>query len=78
MAAIKQKLTNIDMLKRLQYSMNSNCAETAKKILTGQSTVEHELKYCGGFMEAVLNGDYETALQRADAFNQIALLTPVN
>ncbi len=78
MTAIRQKLTNIEMLKRLQYSTNSNCSETAKRILTGESTIEHELKYCGGFMEAVLNGDYQTALQRADAFNQIALLTPIN
>jgi hypothetical protein len=57
------------MLKLLVNSRNTVVANTAKKIINNESTVDYEAKYCGGFMKQVLNGNYEKALQLADSDN---------
>lgn len=75
---IKVNLSTLEMLERLQYSKNINCAAIAKRILAGVSSVEYELKYTGGFMTAVLEGDYQTAISRADYYNKEALNTVIN
>ncbi len=62
-----------EMLKKISTSSNETCARTARKILNGETTIEEELKYEGSFMTAVLKGDYEEALNRADSENYYAL-----
>lgn len=62
------------MLKAIaKYSKNTKCVNIAKRILDGTSTIEEEIKYTGGFMTAVLNGDFEEAWYRADSLNRDAL-----
>lgn len=62
-----------EMLNLLVHSQNESIARTAKNILSGSTTIETELKYCGGFMAAVLKNDYNEALARADSDNYYAL-----
>jgi|SRR5690606_9162538 len=79
MEAIKleeRKMTTIQMLTRLQYSENQNVAQLSKKILNSgdvDAAIEEELQYTGGFMTAVLKGDYAEAYKRADGFNKAIL-----
>lgn len=61
------------MLAAISESTNKNSSNLALKILTGRTTIQEELKYTGGFMTAVLKGEYETALGRADSENLASL-----
>ena len=61
------------MLYKLQTSANESCAQTAKRILSGQTTIETELKYSGGFMSSVLKGETDLAFAKADIGNHYAL-----
>ncbi len=61
------------MLVKLILSKNEFVSLMALKLLANETTVEHELRFSGGFMTAVLRGDYETALLRADKDNREAL-----
>jgi hypothetical protein len=67
-------MTNLEMIKKLQFSKSEVTAFKCKQILNGQSTIENELKYSGGFLTAVLKGDFEEALARADFENKKILL----
>ena len=73
---VAKKLTTIQMLSRLQHTSNAVVSSKAKKILASENVIGaiyEEKASCGGFMKAVLNGDYEDALARADHENYIAL-----
>lgn len=70
---VKYRTTKI-MLEALQYSNNELCAEIAKSILRGDVTIEQALKYAGGFMKAVLNGNGHEAIVHGDRDNLIAIL----
>lgn len=61
------------MLQKLVNSGNVIVAKRAQSILSGRTSVDEELKYCGSFLRAVLEGDYQTALNRADHMNYLAL-----
>lgn len=67
--------TTNEMLTRLSQSKNYHVQLLSKDILSGAISKDYALKYAGGFMTAVLKGDYETALQRADGDNLKALQT---
>lgn len=66
-------MTTDQMLSLLMFSKNEIVAGKALKIISGEMSIQEELKYCGSFMKAVLTGDYEQALRRADADNYFAL-----
>lgn len=66
-------MTTQEMLLKLTRSNNELIADKARRIIEGVTTSEEELKYCGSFLRAVLNGDYEEALRRADSCNYQAL-----
>lgn len=60
-----------EMLKRLQYSENKIIASAARRIAEGYETIaEAKKRGYGGFMQAVLDGDYDEALCRADTENR--------
>lgn len=61
------------MLQKLVNSGNVSVAKRAQSILSGKTDPNEELKYCGSFLRAVLQGDYQTALNRADHMNYFAL-----
>ena len=61
------------MLVKLTLSKNEQCSMLALKLLANETTIENEYKYAGGFMKAVLNGNYNDAITRADNENKIAL-----
>lgn len=63
------------MLEKLQFSKNEQIAKKCKLILDEKTTIEEELKYSGGFLTAVLKGNFEEALQRADSENKKCLLS---
>lgn len=67
------QLTTIEMLKKLQHSKDTNCANLAKKLLANETTAEVELKFAGPFMTYVLQGCFEKALLLADKDNREAL-----
>lgn len=63
------------MIRALALSKNTCTAGIMKRLLNGTSTLEQE--QCmnhGSFVTAVLKGDYETALAKADSENKAALL----
>jgi hypothetical protein len=65
-----------DMLEKLQYSKNKAIADVAKRILSSSNfdaQVKKELQWAGGFLAAVLKGNYEDALRKADGMNRKAL-----
>ena len=73
---VAKKLTTIQMLNKLQHSSNTLVASKAKKILSSGDVIGaiyKEKASCGGFMYAVLDGNYTEALARADHENHIAL-----
>lgn len=61
-------VTTEDMLKVLQFSKNELTAKHASIILLGIVSKKQAMEY-GGFMQAVLNSNYELALQLADSDN---------
>jgi hypothetical protein len=63
-------MTTIEMLERLQHSQNKIVASLAERIIEGKETIKEAqtLSY-GGFVNAVLNGNYQEALERADLEN---------
>lgn len=69
----KKILTRDEMIQRLTRSGNDHVRALCNKILAKQTTIEEELRYTGSFMTAVLTGDYESAMQRADLDNRTAL-----
>lgn len=66
-------MTTNEMLVKLTSSKNEIIAYKSMKILMGVTKAEEEIKYCGSFFRAVLEGDYEAALMRADSENREAL-----
>lgn len=58
-----------EMLKALAASGNMIVQIIAKGIISGESTIEHERKYTGSFMSAVLDGNFEEAVRNADNIN---------
>lgn len=67
-------LNTNEMLAALTQSENHNCRDLARKILSGEKTIENELKYTGSFMTAVLKGDYAEAIALSDSLNRAALV----
>ena len=65
-------VTTNTMLKVLVKSENLLTAVHAEQILNGAMSNE-QARSCGGFMNAVLDGDYERALRLADKDNLNAL-----
>jgi hypothetical protein len=63
------------MLVKLTKSKNELIAKKSEDILLGVKTIEEEMKYCGSFFRAVLEGNYEDALRKADSFNRQAFAT---
>ena len=68
-------MTTNEMLVKLTKSENEIISNKSVKILLGMTTIEEEKKYCGSFFRAVLEGNYEEALRRADGYNRNALLS---
>lgn len=68
-------MTTYEMLVKLTKSKNELIAKKSEDILLGVKTIEEERKYCGSFFLAVLEGNYEDALRKADSFNRQALAT---
>lgn len=66
-------MTTNEMLVKLTGSKNQIIANKSVDILLGIKDIEVEKKYCGSFFKAVLEGDYEEALRRADSDNRQAL-----
>ena len=62
------------MLRALCESGNEKCRYLAISLVTHQADSEHEKKYAGNFMSAVLDGDFPKALKMADSFNWLALI----
>lgn len=71
-------MTRDEMLRRLTISKNEQVADTAKKILAGKLDPEVVKSYCGSFLRAVLNGDFEHAKSKADSENMRALMNERN
>ena len=64
------------MIRAIAHSENTCAAGIAKRLLNGTSTLEQEqCRNHGGFITAVLNGDYNTAIRLADSENKKALLS---
>lgn len=71
-----EPLNTREMLERLQDSKNEQVAIVARRILGATDydrQIKQELKFAGHFMSAVLQGNYELALKRADGANYKAL-----
>lgn len=68
-------MTTNEMLVKLTSSKNQIIANKSVYILLGIKIIEEEKKYCGSFFRAVLEGNYEEALRRADSDNRTALTT---
>jgi hypothetical protein len=67
----------LQMIKALSHSKNTCTAGIMKRLLNGESTLEQEqCRNHGSFVTAVLNGDYETAIRKADSENKAALDAP--
>lgn len=66
-------MTTNEMLVLLTSSKNEIIANKSVDILLGIKKIEEERKYCGSFFKAVLEGNYEEALRRADGDNKAAL-----
>jgi hypothetical protein len=66
-------MTTQQMIEALALSKNEVVASKCRKILDNETTIEQELKYCGSFMQEVLNGNYNEAIKRADMPNLQAL-----
>ena len=71
-------LSTMEMIEALSKSKNENIALKCSKILSGETTIEHERKYAGGFLFAVLSGKFEEAIQRADKDNELCLKIAFN
>lgn len=70
---MNNELTTQQMIEALSLSTNENVADKCKRILSGESTIEEEKKFCGGFMYEVFMGRYANAVKKADQSNLIAL-----
>lgn len=68
-----EALTTQEMIEALVKSDNQNVAKTCSEILNGTKTIKEVIKYCGSFLNAVLRGDFEDAIDRADYSNRICL-----
>lgn len=66
-------MTRDQMIEALSKSNNEIVAKRCQQILNGEQTIEDALSMSGGFMTSVLQGDYESAIVRADQQNKIAL-----
>ena len=66
-------MTTEQMLTRLLKSENHLIRRKAESILSGETSIENEKRFAGGFLTAVLNGNYEEALKNAD---QMASIRP--
>lgn len=69
----KKILTAEQMLHKLARSENEMTRILSNRILAGEVSVK-ELKKTGEFMQAVIRGDWDDALRRADMLNKFALL----
>lgn len=68
--------TAIEMLTALKKTDNTACIGIVNRVLAGEVTIEQELdKNHGSFITAVLKGDFETALHKADSCNKKCLIT---
>jgi hypothetical protein len=67
------ELTREEMLQALTNSGNTLVAEKCKKIINGTINPKKEIKTCGSFMFAVLSGNYDEAMDRADFDNRLCL-----
>lgn len=67
-------MTTDKMIKLLALHGSEIVRYKCRAILDGKTTIEHERKYCGGFLTAVFDGDFHLALTRADATNYNALI----
>jgi hypothetical protein len=61
------------MLTALLRSRNKMCVAIAERVLADLSVLEHEKKYTGHFMTAVLDDDFPEAVRNADQLNVVAL-----
>lgn len=71
-------LTTDEMLHALTESNNDLVSSKARDILQGKKTKQEVMKYCGSFLLAVLKGDFEEALSRADRQNELCLKIALN
>lgn len=62
------------LLEAISKSTNKFCAELSKSILSGDVTIEQQKPFAGSFMRAVMEGDADTAIDRADADNTLAII----
>lgn len=62
-----------EMLKAILDSHNEDCQDIAERILSKSTTIAEERKHTGAFMSAVLDGNFEEAIRRADAINLTAI-----
>lgn len=69
----KRILTRDEMIQKLTRSGNDSVRNLCNRILSKQTTIEEERRYTGSFMSAVLDGNYEDAIARADLDNRTAL-----
>jgi hypothetical protein len=68
------ELTTEEMIEALTKSGNELIASKCFKIKNGTLTINEAKKYAGGFLFAVLNGNYQEAVDRADKENKLCLL----
>lgn len=62
------------LLETLQrQSQNASVLSICDRVLKGQTTIEHELKYSGSFMTEILKGDPRKAFLHADYENKLIL-----
>lgn len=66
-------MTTNEMLNLIMFSQNETCAKVAREIILEGKPYDDYKKRCGSFMRAILDGDYEQALVRADNQNYYAL-----
>lgn len=70
------ELTREEMIDALRFSLSEDvakvCGQIHDQILTGKE-LERYHNMCGGFMKAVLNGNFKVAFNRADTHNKICL-----
>ena len=71
---MKYIFTTEEMIKALASTNNILVRKMAKRIIEKETTIEEELKMCGGFMKKVFAGDYTGAFGSADVHNKAAIL----
>jgi len=72
------KLTTEEMITALATSENENVASKCTQILKGTLTINEAKKYVGGFLLAVLTGNFDEAMARADGHNLLCLKIALN